>query len=51
MEAAAKYAYVSERTLARWIKRGLLQTTTIGRRRLVLRESLDEVLRAAAREE
>jgi excisionase family DNA binding protein len=51
LEAAARYAFVSERTMARWVKRGKLQTTTIGRRRLVLRESLDDLLRAAAREE
>jgi excisionase family DNA binding protein len=42
LSAAAKYVYVSERTLARMIACGRI------RRRLVHREDLDDFLRAAA---
>lgn len=44
LEAAAKYACVSERTIGRMVERGQLHTATIGRRRLVSRESLDAFL-------
>jgi excisionase family DNA binding protein len=41
---------VSERTIARLIKRGRFRTTSIGRRRLVHREELDAFMKAAAGE-
>jgi excisionase family DNA binding protein len=50
LEAAAKYAYVSQRTLERRIARGQLRTTCIGRRRLVHRADLDAMNAAAGRE-
>jgi excisionase family DNA binding protein len=43
LEEAAEYLRVSERTLERAIARGRLDSTTIGRRRLVRREDLDEL--------
>jgi excisionase family DNA binding protein len=48
LSAAAKYAYVSERTLERMVQRGQLRTTTLGRRRLVNRDDLDAFLEEAA---
>ena len=45
---AAERLRVSERTVARLIERGRLGTTTLGRRRLVHRDELDNALRAAA---
>jgi excisionase family DNA binding protein len=48
LEEAARYVHVSERTLSRMIERGRLRSTCIGRRRLVHRDDLDAVLKAAA---
>lgn len=51
LEEAADYLRVSPRTLERRIAKGSLRSTTIGRRRLLLRDDLDELANAAAREE
>jgi excisionase family DNA binding protein len=42
---AAGYLGVSERTIARLLDRGRIRSTTIGRRRLLHRDDLDEYLR------
>lgn len=47
---AAERLRVSERTVARMVKREQLGTTTVGRRRLVHRDELDTVVNAAAGE-
>jgi excisionase family DNA binding protein len=44
LEGAARYCFVSERTLSRMIERGQLRSTTIGRRRLMSRDDLDAFL-------
>jgi excisionase family DNA binding protein len=48
---AAPYLKVSERTIEREIERGRLGSTTIGRRRLVHRNNLDALARAATGED
>ncbi len=48
---AATYLGVSERTLERAVARGLLRSSTIGRRRLLYRDDLDAFVRGAAGEE
>lgn len=48
---AADYLRVSERTIERWILNGRLRSTTIGRRRILHRDDLDAVARAAAGED
>jgi excisionase family DNA binding protein len=42
LEEAAAYLRVSERTLERQLARGRLRSTTLGRRRLLHRDRLDE---------
>jgi excisionase family DNA binding protein len=51
LDEAAAYLRVSERTLERLIARGKLPSTTLGRRRLVHRDHLDELGRATTGEE
>ena len=48
---AAGYLRVSERQLQRLLARGRVRSTTIGRRRLLHRDDLDALARAATREE
>lgn len=43
LDEAADYLRVSPRTLERRIKRGRIRSTTIGRRRLLHRDDLDEL--------
>jgi excisionase family DNA binding protein len=50
LDEAAEYLTVSVRTIERRIKSGRLRSTTIGRRRLLHRDDLDE-LAAATRED
>jgi excisionase family DNA binding protein len=50
IDEAAAYLRVSERTLERRIKKGHLRSTTIGRRRLLHRDDLDALAKAAAGE-
>jgi excisionase family DNA binding protein len=51
LEEAADYLRVSPRTLERRIEKGRLRSTSIGRRRLVHRDDLDELAKAATRED
>src|SRR5262249_21742176 len=51
VDEAADYLRVSERTVERRIKRGQLRSTTIGRRRLLHRDDLDALTRAATGED
>jgi excisionase family DNA binding protein len=48
--AAAKYLGLSERTLERELARGRLRSSTVGRRRLLHRDELDNYVRAAGEE-
>jgi excisionase family DNA binding protein len=48
-DEAADYLGISKRTLQRRVARGLIRSTTIGRRRLLHRDDLDRA--AAARED
>jgi len=41
MSEAADYLGVSERSLQRWLKRGRVRSTRLGRRRLLHRDDLD----------
>jgi excisionase family DNA binding protein len=50
LDEAAEYLRVSDRTLERLIRRGRLPSTTVGRRRLVHRDALDALARAAGEE-
>jgi excisionase family DNA binding protein len=50
LEEAADYLRVSPRTLERQIARGRINSTTIGRRRLLHRGDLDALASAATRE-
>jgi excisionase family DNA binding protein len=47
---AAAYLGVSERTIEREIARGQLQSSSLGRRRLLRRETVDAYLQAAGEE-
>jgi excisionase family DNA binding protein len=49
LDEAATYLRISVRTLERWIAKGRVRSTTIGRRRLLHRDDLDAL--AAAGEE
>lgn len=51
LEEAASYLRVSPRTLERRIAKGRIRSTTIGRRRLLHRDDLDELAKAATRED
>jgi excisionase family DNA binding protein len=42
---------VSERTIERWLERGRVRSSTIGRRRLLHRDDLDAYVRATTGEE
>jgi excisionase family DNA binding protein len=48
---AADYLAVSERTLERMIATGRVRSSTLGRRRLLNRNDLDELARTATRED
>lgn len=50
LEEAADYLRVSPRTVERQLARGRLRSQTIGRRRLLHRDDLDALARAATRE-
>ncbi len=50
LDEAAAYLRVSERTLERRIAGGRVRSTTIGRRRLLHRDDLDALARAATGE-
>jgi excisionase family DNA binding protein len=45
---AAGYLGVSERTVARLLDRGRIRSTTLGRRRILHRDDLDQYLRGDA---
>lgn len=51
LDEAADYLRVSPRTLERQLARGRVRSTAIGRRRLVHRDDLDELAKAATRED
>jgi excisionase family DNA binding protein len=51
IDEAAAYLRVSPRTLERRIAKGRVRSTSIGRRRLLHRDDLDELVRAATRKE
>jgi excisionase family DNA binding protein len=51
LEEGADYLRVSPRTLERQLARGGICSTTIGRRRLLRRDDLDELAKAATRED
>lgn len=51
LDEAAAYLRVSPRTLERRIVKGSVRSTTIGRRRLLHRDDLDELAQTATREE
>jgi excisionase family DNA binding protein len=51
LEEAAQYLRISSRTLERRVAKGRVRSSTIGRRRLLHREDLDEFARAATRED
>jgi excisionase family DNA binding protein len=51
LEDAADYLRVSTKTIERRIKAKRVRSTTIGRRRLLHRDDLDRLARAATREE
>ncbi len=51
LDEAADHLRVSPRTLERRIAKGSVRSTTIGRRRLLHRDDLDELAKAATREE
>jgi excisionase family DNA binding protein len=51
LDEAADYLRVSPRTLERQLARGHVRSTSIGRRRLLHRADLDELAKAATREE
>jgi|SRR5579871_5230165 len=51
LDNAADYLKISTRTLERQIAAGRIDSATIGRRRLVHRDSLDALAKAATRED
>jgi excisionase family DNA binding protein len=51
LEDAAAYLHVSDRTLERRIASGRVRSTTLGRRRLLHRDDLDALARAATGED
>jgi excisionase family DNA binding protein len=51
LEEAAEYLRVSPRTLERRIEKGRLRSSSIGRRRLLHRDDLDQLAQAATRED
>jgi excisionase family DNA binding protein len=51
LDEAAAYLRVSERTLERMIARSRVRSSTVGRRRLVHRDELDALVRAATGED
>jgi excisionase family DNA binding protein len=51
LDEAADYLRVSPRTLERQLARGRVRSTSIGRRRLLNRDDLDELAKAATRED
>ena len=51
LDEAAGYLRVSERTLERLIAKGKLRSSTLGRRRLLHRDDLDALARAATGED
>jgi excisionase family DNA binding protein len=51
LEEAAEYLRVSLRTLERQLARGRIRSSEIGRRRLLHRNDLDELAKAATRED
>ena len=46
IQEAAERLRISERQLHRWLKRGRVRSTCIGRRRLLHRDHLDEMARS-----
>jgi excisionase family DNA binding protein len=51
LEESAEYLRVSPRTLERQLARDRIRSTSIGRRRLLHRDDLDELAKAAVRED
>jgi excisionase family DNA binding protein len=51
LEEAADYLRVSPRTLERQLTRNRIRSSSIGRRRLLHRDDLDELAKAATRED
>jgi excisionase family DNA binding protein len=51
LDEAAEYLRVSPRTLERQLARGRVRSSGIGRRRLLHRDDLDELAKAATRED
>jgi excisionase family DNA binding protein len=48
---AARYVRVSQRTIQRLVERGRIRSMTVGRRRLLHRDDLDALVRAATGED